>query len=149
MRKHREKMRKDECFDIEKYHESERMRISKLRKEQKKKRDKDIGLHNKYKMKEKLRKREQRKKKISKKLIQSRAKRRNSTYEKDKTIQNLKFKVKMYDNFNRRLKRKIASTPVSLLSEEISGHSIDDNAPSTSISSVVLDCVSPSSKKRL
>ena len=85
---------------------------------------------------------------VSKKLIQGLAKRRNSTYEKDKTIQNLKFKVKMYDNFNRRLKRKIASTPVSLLSEEISGHSIDDNAPSTSISSVVLDCVSPSSKKR-
>ena len=85
---------------------------------------------------------------VSKKLIQGLAKRRNSTYEKDKTIQNLKSKVKMYDNFNRRLKRKIASTPVSLLSEEISGHSIDDNAPSTSISSVVLDCVSPSSKKR-
>ena len=66
------------------------MRISKLRKEQKKKRDKDIGLLYEYKMKEKLRKREQRKKKITTKLIQGLAKHRNSTYEKDKTIQNLK-----------------------------------------------------------
>ena len=58
MRKHREKMRKDECFDIKKYHENERKRISKLRKKQKMKREKDICLLNEYKMKETLRKRE-------------------------------------------------------------------------------------------
>ena len=65
MRKHREKRKQDRNFDIEKHHENECKRISKLRNKQKYERENDPKLLRELRKKETLRKRKQRENKKS------------------------------------------------------------------------------------
>ena len=65
MRKHREKRKQDRNFDIEKHHENECKRISKLRNKQKYERENDPKLLREHRKKETLRKRKQRENKKS------------------------------------------------------------------------------------
>ncbi|CAL4091766.1 unnamed protein product [Meganyctiphanes norvegica] len=167
MRKHRDRKRHNENFDIEKHREMERKRITKLRKSQKEERERDNDSLMKYRSKERLRKREQRaeiKKKVQEIKQKEESKRKKSRAyvnkgigrnlkrrfraEKEEKIKDLEFKVKMLKNANRNLKRKLGTTSLeSNVVENILYHSSDDSNEGSPTSSI-LESVSPTAKKR-
>ena len=151
MKELRQRRKDDASFDIEGHKEKERKRIASLRKKQKAQRSQDPELMSMYREKEKLRKREQRLKtknrrdqnlnrsEVNKRLGIKRRRKHQET--KNGEIKKLELKVKMFENLNRRLKRRLNKTNEVSSSQESFSDAI-------TASSVVLDCVSPSAKKR-
>ena len=137
MKKLRQKRREDPLFDEEKFKEKERKRINEIRKKKNrlKRTSKEIEESRTY---ERLRKRKQRELKRNKEKVDKRKvsnirngrRRREEQKLRDKNeISNLKLKVKLFTNENRRLKRKM-------------------NESCASSDSSILDSVSPSARKR-
>ena len=116
------------------------------------KRQHDPELQIQFRIKEKLRKREQREKKKSKKNPIISKIRRNSKYQRANNVEKLKtvvselnLKIKMFENTTRKLKRKLKiPTSNSSMIEEKSDKTCDIADKNTTL----IGCVSPRSKKR-
>ena len=165
VRKHRETKRNNENFDIEKHREMERKRSAKLRKLKKEERERKNDLIKEYRYKERLRKRKQRADiKHKKQAMIEESKRKHSRLyankatgrklkrklrtEKEEKNKYLEFKVKMFKNANRKLKRKFDAINLQYNAlENMSNHSSDGSNEVTPASSI-LESVSPCAKKR-
>ena len=100
----------DPNFDKEEHDKGERLRLQGIRKKQQIEREKDPDKQRQYREKEKLRKRKQRAANKITPVVDNkrRDKRRRSTNKKkDRAIETLTTKVRLFSNENRRLKRKI------------------------------------------
>ena len=149
MKKLREKRKADPEYDTEKFKEKERKRIARYRNIRKEKRSQQEI--EEYRKNERLRKRKQREKQkeVAEKYdgqlssnIKSARKRkaRNNKVTRDE-INNLKLRVKLFSNENRRLKRKLNSSVQSEVVEQF-----EDSSSSTDPESALLANLPPSAK---
>ena len=148
MRKLRQRRKEEEDFDLEFHREKERRRVADIRKKQKEVRNINESKQEEYRSYERLRKRKQRERKRQDKgnidrRIESNYKKGRSTRiknskDKENQIKRLHLKLKFVTNENRRLKRRLNSTPQS-----------EDYEASTSCSeSSFMSALSPSAKRR-
>ena len=115
MRRLRERRKEEDGFDITLHHEKERVRISQIRKKQKKIREGDKKKQDEHKQYERLRKRRQRELKKNASKNDKRAianikagqlRRRKNNKAKEHQVKKLQLEVQMFSNECRRLKRK-------------------------------------------
>jgi len=148
MRKLRQRRKEEEDFDLEFHREKERKRVAGIRKKQKV-RNINESKQEEYRLYERLRKRKQRERKRQDKgnidgRIESNYKKGRSTRiknskDKENQMKRLHLKVKFVTNENRRLKRRLNSTPQS---EE------DYEASASCSESSFMSALSPSAKRR-